>query len=97
MYVCMYVCMYVYVPHACLLPKVTARGLWIPLEQELQTVVNLHVGAGNQTWVLCKRGPSPPLLGPCLSSPVFQLSAPSLVASGFFPEAVVSRPPLSGP
>jgi hypothetical protein len=25
-----------------------------PLEQELQTVLNLHVGAGNPTQVLCK-------------------------------------------
>jgi hypothetical protein len=25
-----------------------------PLELELSTVVSCHVGAGNQTWVLCK-------------------------------------------
>ena len=30
------------------------RGL-DPLEQELQMVVGHHVGAGNQTWVLCKK------------------------------------------
>ena len=46
--------MYVCAPCVQLMPMVV-RMYGIPLELELQMVVSHHVGAGYQTWVLCKR------------------------------------------
>jgi hypothetical protein len=49
--------MYRCVSYACMLPEMGGGGMmmWNPVELELQMVVSHHVGAGNQTWVFCKR------------------------------------------
>lgn len=51
-----FICMFCL--HVCLMPTETRRGHWAldPLEQELQTVVVNHVGAGNQIQILGKCG-----------------------------------------
>ena len=49
----MFDCIYVCVPHTCLVLMETRRGCQIP-GTELPMVVNHHVGAENQTQVLCK-------------------------------------------
>lgn len=38
----------------CAVPVEAKRGCGNPLELELQMIVNHHLGAGNQSWVLCK-------------------------------------------
>lgn len=48
---------YMYVRVLCadfMLPEIT-RGHWIPWDLSEQLVMSLHVGAGSQTWVLCKK------------------------------------------
>jgi hypothetical protein len=49
---CLHVCLCITVMQ-CL--EKQEKGV-VPLESELQMVVSHHVGAGNQTWVLCHSG-----------------------------------------
>ena len=49
-----FACMYVCVPHKCLAAPGGQKKALVPLELELEMIVNCCVGAGNQIWVFCK-------------------------------------------
>lgn len=50
--ICLLACMFLSV---CAVPTVTRRGHWIPLELELLVIMNHHVGAWSQIWLLWKK------------------------------------------
>jgi hypothetical protein len=65
----MYACfayMYLSVLHVCLVPVEIRRRALDSRELGLWTVVSCHVGAGNQTQVLCKSREQPLTAEPCL-------------------------------
>ena len=52
--VCVFVCvcLHTFTPHACLVPEVARKRHLGSQALELKVVVDIHMGAGNQAWVL---------------------------------------------
>lgn len=73
---------YVCVPSVCPV-QVEASGASDPLELELHAVVSGQLGAGTQTWVLCRDSQC--------SSPLIHLSGPNLPTS-YMSQALCKAP-----